>query len=157
VEEPESVARASLFRSMVVYSALLLAAIAFITWLATLGGAFIAVAIAGAIALLIAYQVVQHYRDLRGRLTESEGVVTRVWSRADLVIAFHSYYVTVGRTVYRLRAEDYVPLEDRWRQLERAEPPHELYVKVVHFPHTLNAVSVHEIRRTSPETEPPPA
>jgi hypothetical protein len=107
------------------------------------------------LALLVAYQVIQHYRDLREPLAESEGVVTRVWSRADLIIAFHSYYVTVGRKVYRLRPEDYVPLEDRWRQLERADPPLELYVKVAHFRHTLNAVSVHEIRRPATD-EPPP-
>jgi hypothetical protein len=28
-----------------------------------------------------------------------------------------------------------------------------MYVKVVHFPHTLNAVSIHEILRPPPEPE----
>jgi hypothetical protein len=153
VEEPESAARASLFRSLVVYSVMLLGALAFMTWLATLGGAYIAMAIFGAIGLLIAYQVVQHYRDLREPLAESEGTLTRVWSRADLIIAWHSYYITVGRTVYRIQPEDYVPLEDRWKRLERLDPPQEMYVKVVHFPHTLNAVSIHEILRPPPEPE----
>jgi hypothetical protein len=152
VEEPEAAARAALFRSMVTYSLVLLAMVALLTWLVTLG-AYVAIVIFGAIAMLVAYQVVQHYRDLREPLSESEGLVSRVWSRADLVIAWHSYYVTVGRAVYRLRPEDYVPLEDRWRALERLEPPVPLYVKVVHFPHTLQAISIHEIVRP-PADEP---
>ena len=136
---------------MVAYSILLLGVIAIVTWLATLGGAYIAMAFFGAIGLLIAYQVVQHYRDLREPLAESEGNVSRVWSRADLIIAWHSYYITVGRGVYRLRPEEFVLLEDRWRALSRLDPPQPLYVKVVHFPHTMTAVSVHEM------LPPPPA
>jgi hypothetical protein len=155
VEEPESAARAAMFRSMVTYAIILLAILAFITWLVTLGGAYPAISIAGLFALLVAYQVFQHYRDLREPLAESEGILTRVWSRADLIIAWHSYYVTVGRKVYRLRPEDYVPLEDRWRQLEKLDPPQPLYVKVVHFPHTLNAVSIHEMRPPPAEPEVP--
>jgi hypothetical protein len=150
VQEPESEARAALFRSLVIYSVLLLGALALITWLATLGGAYIAMIFFGAIGLLLAYQVVQHYRDLREPLDESEGTILRVWSRADLIIAWPSYYVTIGRRVYRLRAEDYVPLEDRWKRLRALDPPQELYVKIVHFPHTLNVVTVH------PMLPPPP-
>jgi hypothetical protein len=156
VQDPESEARAALFRSLVVYSVLLLGALAFVTWLATLGGAYIAMAIFGAIGLLLAYQVVQHYRDLREPLDESEGVVVRVWSRADLIIAWPSYYLTIGRRVYRLRAEDYVPLEDRWKRLRELDPPQDLHVKVVHFPHTLNVVSVHPMLPPPPESELPP-
>jgi xanthosine utilization system XapX-like protein len=132
VQEPERAARAALFRSFVFYSVVLLGIVALLTWLATFR-AYVALVLFGGIGVLVAYQVVQHYRDLREPLAESEGVVARVWSRADLIIALHSYYITVGRTVYRLQPEDFVPLE--------------LYVKVVHFPHTLNAVSVHEIVR----------
>jgi hypothetical protein len=98
--------------------------------------------------------VVQHYRDLRDPLAKSEGAVTRVWSRSDLIIAMPSYYVTVGRQVFRLKAEDYVPIEDRWKRLSKLDPPEELYVKVVYFPHTLNAVSVHDAVRPPPPDEP---
>jgi hypothetical protein len=129
---------------MVAYSIMLLGDLAIVSWLATLG-AYIAIAFFGAIGLLLAYQVVQHYRDLREPLAESEGAVSRVWSRADLIIAWHSYYITVGRGVYRLQPEEYVLLEDRWRALSRLDPPQQLYVKVVHFPHTMTAISVHEM------------
>jgi hypothetical protein len=155
VQEPEAAARAALFRSLVIYSVMLLAVMAFVTWLATLGGAYIAMAIFGAVGLLLAYQVVQHYRDLREPLDESEGVVVRVWSRADFIIAWHSYYVTVARNVYRLRPEDYVPLEDRWKRMQRLDPPQDLYVKVVHFPHTMNAVSIHPMLPPAPEPDVP--
>lgn len=146
MQEPERAARAALFRSFVFYSVVLLGIVALLTWLATFR-AYVALVLFGGIGVLVAYQVVQHYRDLREPLAESEGVVARVWSRADLIIALHSYYITVGRTVYRLQPEDFVPLEDRWRRLNQMDPPQDLYVKVVHFPHTLNAVSVHEIVR----------
>jgi hypothetical protein len=100
--------------------------------------------IGGVVALLLGYQVYAHWRDMRSPLAESEGVVQRIWSRADLVIAWHSFYVTVDRKVFRLQPEDYVQLEDRYRSLSRLDPPVDVYVKIVHFPMTLNVVSVHE-------------
>jgi hypothetical protein len=63
----------------------------------------------------------------------------------------HSYWVAVERKLFRLQPEAYVELEDRFRTLARLDPPVELYVKVVHFPLTLNVVSVHEIRKPPPE------
>ena len=67
-------------------------------------------------------------------LTESEGPVVRKWTRADMLIAWHSYYVAVGRTVFRVAPEDYVMVDE------------EMYVKIVHFPRTLHVVSVREVR-----------
>jgi hypothetical protein len=151
-----------LFRSMVIYALLLLPALAFVVWLAATGPsgfALVSMSVAGVVALLLGYQAYAHYSDLRAPLAETEGLVQRVWSRADLVIAWHSFYVSVatplgGRKLFRMQPEDYVVLEDRFRALSRLDPPLELYVKVVHFPMTLNAVSVHEVRRPLPE---PPA
>jgi xanthosine utilization system XapX-like protein len=139
---------------MVTYSILLLAVIGLLTWLTTLGGAYPALALVGLFGLLVAYQVVQHYRDLREPLAESEGIVSRAWARADLIIVWHSYYVSVAGSVYRLPPEEYVLLEDRWRALNRLDPPRPLYVKVVHFPHTKTAVSVHEMLPPPPATAP---
>jgi hypothetical protein len=147
---------------MVIYALLLLPALAFVVWLAATGPsgfALVSMSVAGVVALLLGYQVYAHYSDLRAPLAETEGLVQRVWSRADLVIAWHSFYVSVatplgGRKLFRMQPEDYVVLEDRFRALSRLDPPLELYVKVVHFPMTLNAVSVHEVRRSLPE---PPA
>jgi hypothetical protein len=55
--------------------------------------------------------------------------------RADFIIAWDSFYVLVNRNVFRLQPEDYGALDE------------DMYVKVVHFPNTLNVVSIHEIRR----------
>jgi hypothetical protein len=133
---------------MIIYAALLVPTLAVLFWIATSepsGFAYFSMSIAGVVALLLGYQVYAHYRDARAQLVESEGVVQRIWSRADLIIAWHSYYVTVDRKVFRLQPEEYVHLEDRFRALSRLEPPLDLYVKVVHFPMTLNVVSVHEV------------
>jgi hypothetical protein len=59
-------------------------------------------------------------------------VILRRWSRADLIVAMQSYYITVGRTVYRVKPEDYIYLKEQ------------MYVKIVHLPNTLTVVSVHE-------------
>jgi hypothetical protein len=132
---------------MVIYAVLFLTALAFVVWIVTSspsGFAFVSLSIGGVVALLLGYQVYAHWRDMRSPLAESEGVVQRIWSRADLVIAWHSFYVTVDRKVFRLQPEDYVQLEDRYRSLSRLDPPVDVYVKIVHFRMTLNVVSVHE-------------
>jgi hypothetical protein len=162
VEDPESAARASLFRSMTIYVALLLPTLAVLVWIATsnpTGFAYFSMSVAGVVALLLGYQAFAHYRDMRSALAESEGIVQRIWSRADLIIAWHSYYVAVDvgaeRKLFRLQPEDYVLIEDRFRTLARVDPPLEMYVKVVHFPTTLNVVSVHEIVRPQPDPATP--
>lgn len=142
MEEPESKARADLFRGLLIYGALLAAAAAVIGYIISArasGAAYVTLTIVGGIGILLAYQVVQHWRDLRLPLAESEGIVQRKWSRADLIIAWHSYYLTVDRTVFRVQPEDYVNIDEG------------MYVKVVHFPNTLNVVSIHEIMRPPPD------
>lgn len=154
MRDPESTARASLFRSLIIYTALLVADLTTVIWIATsgpTGPAYVTMSVVAVVGLLLAYQVYAHYRDLREPLAESEGTLHRVWSRADLIIAWNSYYATVDRTVFRLRPEEYVLIEDRWRALGRLDPPQAMYVKVVHFPHTLNVVSIHEILRPPPD------
>jgi hypothetical protein len=83
-----------------------------------------------------------HGRDLRSPLSESEGVVLRKWQRADLIIAWQSFYLQVDRAIFKLRPEDYILLDEG------------MYVKVVHFPRTLNVVSIHQVQRAAP---PPPS
>jgi hypothetical protein len=122
----------------VIYAVLLIADLLVISYIiagATSGGAFITLSVVGVVGLLLAYQVVQHLRDLHAPLAESDGVVQRKWSRADLIIAMQSYYVTVDGTVFRLKPEDHLMVDAG------------MYVKVVHFPHTLNVVSIHEMAR----------
>ena len=150
VQDPEAAARASLVRSMLIYAALLAVAVVVVAWIAAPGPArpaFVTMSVVAVVGLLLAYQTWAHLRDLREPLVESVGTVQRIWSRADLIIAWHSYYATVDRTVFRLQPEDYVLIEDRWRALGRLDPPEDLFVKVVHFPRTLNVVSIHEVMR----------
>lgn len=131
----ESAARASLRRSAVLYTLLLLGTLAGAAWIvahAAGGGAYVTLAFAVGLALLLAYFVVQHLRDMGAAPAAREGTVTRKWSRADLIVAMQSYYITVDRTVFRVRPEDYIHLEEKMR------------VRVVHFPHTLHVVSVEQ-------------
>ena len=98
------------------------------------GAAYVTLTIVGIVGLLLGYSAYQHIRDLGGPLAESEGLVARKWSRADFIIVMQSYYIMVERVVYKLQPEDYIHLEEG------------MYVKIVHFPHTLSVVSVHEVR-----------
>jgi len=137
-QDPESAARASLRRSLVFYVALLLTDALVVYYIAssgTTGGAYVTLSVVGLVGLLLAYQVLLHVRDLGAALAEAEGVILRKWSRADLIVAMQSYYITVGRTVYRVKPEDYIHLNEQ------------MYVKVVHFPNTLTVVTVHEAPR----------
>jgi len=97
------------------------------------GAAYVTLTIVGIVGLLLGYTAYQHMRDLGGPLAESEGLVARKWTRADFVIVMQSYYIMVERSVYKVQPEDYIHLEEG------------MYVKIVHFPHTLNVVSVHEV------------
>ncbi len=133
--DPESLARAALRRGAIFYTALLLLDAAVIWLIADAGAggaAYVTLTVVGLVGLLIGYTAVQHIRDLGGQLAESEGMITRKWARADFIIFMQSYYIMVERTVYKLQPEDYIHLNEG------------MYVKVVHFPHTLNVVSVHE-------------
>ncbi|MBI5283470.1 MAG: hypothetical protein HY874_00105 [Chloroflexi bacterium] len=145
MEDPESSARSSLRRSTFIYALMLAADVLVLGFIAAngaSGGAYVSLTVVGLVGLLLCYYVLQHVRDLGGMLAESEGVVTRKWTRADLIIAMQSYYITVERTIFRVRAEDYLYIDTG------------MYVKVVHFPHTLNVVTVHEIAGR-PRTEVP--
>lgn len=143
MEDPEQIARASLRRSLIIYAALLFAAVVVVTYIAgNLAGGFgyVTLSVVALVGLLIAYQVLQYIRDLNAPLAESDGVILRKWKRADLIIALQSFYITVDRAVFRITAEDYVLVDEG------------MYVKVVHFPNTLTVVSLHEMMRP-PEKE----
>jgi hypothetical protein len=98
------------------------------------GAGYVTLTIVGAVGVMLAYQVWIHARDLGSPLAESEGMVQRKWSRADMIIAWHSYYITVARRVFRLEPEDHIMVDEG------------MVVKIVHFPRTLHVVSVHEVR-----------
>lgn len=135
MQDPESSARASLRRSLLIYVALLATdalAVYYIIANGEGGGAYLTLSIVGLVGLLLAYQVVQHVRDLNAHLAETEGPILKKWDRADLIIAMQSYYIAVGGVVFRIRPEDYLHLSES------------MHVKIVHFQYTLSVVSVHE-------------
>jgi hypothetical protein len=132
----EHFGRASLIRGTLLYSVFLaldIAVIVLILIVRTGNAAFITLAFVAFVGILLVFQVVQHVRDLRAPLTETDGVVIRKWRRADLIIAMDSYYLTVGKKVFRVRPEDWVHIDEMMR------------VRVIHYPHTLNVVSVQEV------------
>lgn len=135
MDDREASVRASVRRGAILY-ALLFVADALVFYLILVNrqspGAFFSLFLVGAVGLLLGYQFVQYARDVGAPLAESEGIVTRKWQRAELLIAWQSYYVTIERTVFRVRPEDYLELTEG------------RLVKVVHLPHTLNIVSIHQ-------------
>ena len=142
--DPVEPARASLRRSLAIYSALTIVDLLVFYWVAANsdpGAAYVTLSFVGVVGLLLGYQLLQHARDLSARLAESDGYVDRKWSRADLLVAMESYYVRVDHRVFRLKPEDYISVDEG------------MFVKVVHFPNTLNVVSIHEMARPVP---PPP-
>lgn len=125
---------------MLIYLALLATDLLVVYYIAAngdSGGAYVTLSIVGVVGLMLAYQTVQHIRDLSAPLAESEGAIIRKWAHADLIIAMQGYYITVDRVVFRVKPEDYLHLTEA------------MYVKVVHFPNTLTVVSVHEAPRSA--------
>jgi hypothetical protein len=137
VPDPEAVARSALLRGLLIYGSLLLTAAIVVGYVLSVGiegAAWVTTSIVGFVGLLLLYQVVQHIRDLRSPLVETEGIVLRRWKRADLIIAWDSYYIQVERSLFRLRPEQYLDVREN------------AYVKIVHYPNTLNVVTVHELK-----------
>jgi hypothetical protein len=134
--DAESAARLSLIRGTLFFGALLAATVAGIAWIAVnavSGAAWVSIAFLGLIAALLAIYVAQHLRDLRAAPVEREGVVNRKWTRADLIIVMQSYYIAIGRAVFRIPPEEYIHLQEGMR------------VRVTHLPHTMHVVSLERL------------
>jgi hypothetical protein len=141
VRDPESAGRAALRRGMVIYGVLFAVAVLVVWYIVSnepRGLGYLTLSIVGLVGLLLGYQLWSHARDIGSPLVETEGEVVRKWSRADLVIAMHSFYIMVDRTVLRVQPDDYLAIDVG------------SYVKVVHFPRTLNTVSVHIVNGQRP-------
>ena len=93
-------------------------------------GAFITIVIVGGIGLLFAFQTLQHIRDLTHPLARTEGAIAKKWQKADLIIAWQSYYIALNRKMFRIDPHDYIMVDEGMR------------VTVEYFPHTLNVVAV---------------
>lgn len=138
--EAEKPARAALRRNTAIYAAVLAADLLFVYLLVASGaggGAYITLTIVALVGLLVAYNVVQHVRDLNAPLVETEGIVVRKWSRAEFIVAWQSNYIHVGRGVFKLGPVDYALIDEH------------MYVRIVHFPRTLHVVSAQQFRPTA--------
>ena len=144
MRDPETVARSALRRGLFVYGAMLVGtalvlAYAFSQGISGIG--YVTVSIVGLVTALLAHQVWQHALDLGSPPVESEGPILRKWQRADLVIVWQSYYIQVGRAIFKIEPLDFHLFETG------------MAVKLVHFPRTLSVVSVHK-QAASPPAEP---
>lgn len=135
MEEQRSAARASIIRTAVIYTPLLLAILA--GWGAALasvleeggGGGIPLLVVLGLLALLVGFQSIQSLRDVWGEPRVTRGEIVRKWKRADLLV-FPGYYFYVKKTVFRV-----APLI--YHQLEEGDT-----VSVTHYPHTATVVTV---------------
>ena len=135
--ERESAARKSLWRGLAAYTVLLTGDLALLYVFASAGVegfGYVSFVVIALIGLLLAYQLWTHLRDIGAPAMESEGQILRKWSRADLIIAWQAYYISIGRRVFRIEPEDYIMLDEG------------MHARVVHFPRTLNVISVEQVR-----------
>jgi uncharacterized protein (DUF58 family) len=141
--------RAALIRSAVFYTPLfiltLIGLLAIITGL--FDGGWLLLIIGLIAAFLFGYQSIQAIRDLRAnRLVVTQGPVSRIWSKMDLFIS-RSYYINVNRNIFRIPLQSYWDLREEAKRM-RADGTDEDYrieVRVEHYPHTGNVVSVERL------------
>jgi len=135
LEEAYRAARSSLRRTVLVFTPLFLLGLAgigiIIFNLAREGasGLIITLVLLLLAAFLTGHQSIQSLRDLRSSPTVSGGLVDRKWSRSDLFI-LRSYYIYVGRSVFKVTPLIYSELEEGDSVL------------VNHYPHTNTVIAV---------------
>ena len=135
LEEAYRAARSSLRRTVLVFTPLFLLSLAgigiIIFNLAREGasGLIITLVLLLLAAFLTGHQSIQSLRDLRSSPTVSGGLVDRKWSRSDLFI-LRSYYIYVGRSVFKVTPLIYSELEEGDSVL------------VNHYPHTNTVIAV---------------
>jgi hypothetical protein len=135
VEEAHRAARASLVRTVLVFTPLLLLSLAgvggVIFYLTREGpsGLILTLMLLCLAVFLTGHQSVQSLRDLRSSPRLTTGLVDRKWSRADLLV-LRSFYIYVDRSVFKV-----TPLI--YHELEEGDT-----VSVNHYPHTNTVISV---------------
>ncbi len=139
MEQAKAAARASLWRTAIVFTPLFLLSVAgivvIILNLAREGpsGLIITLVLLLLAALLTGYQAVQSVRDLLSSPKETTGPIRRKWSRADMFV-LRSYYIYVEGGVYKVDPPIYLELQEGDA------------VAIRHYPHTNTVVSI-EVQR----------
>lgn len=134
-----SPARRTLLRSLLLFTPFLLLSVAALVYVVRdvieqgADATVVASIVLAFLTAMLAYQVIQSFRDLFSGLVETIGVVERFWTRHELIL-FRGSYLFVDRTVFRLDPGQalHVKLGDT--------------VRIVHYPHTgaVEAVEVTE-------------
>lgn len=98
-------------------------------------------------AFLFGYQSIQSLRDLRvHQLSVTQGPVSRIWSKMDLFIS-RSYYINVNRNIFRIPLQSYWDLREEAKRMraDGTDDDYRIEVRVEHYPHTGNVVSVERL------------
>lgn len=139
---------AAVLRTAVFYTPLFVATV--LALLAAVIGAWnpgpVLFVILAVLALLFGYQSIQSLRDLRAPLRTTRGPVLRIWSKMDLIVT-RSYYITVGKQIFRVPFPVYYDLREEAKRLRDAdlEGDYRIEVEVVHYPHTGTVESVRRL------------
>lgn len=142
-ETPTGAARRSVMRSAIIFTPIFL--VLLVTLVAMIadragggsGGSVLLIIIVGLLTVLFGFQSITALRDLRTAPRETQGVVHRKWSRSE-VIFWRSYYIGVGRDIFRISALAYHMIETGNEVL------------IVHLTHTSAVESVSIIREERP-------
>lgn len=142
-----SSARAAVIREAVLYTPLFVASV--IVALLGFAGVWdlgILPYIMLVLALLFGYLSTQALRDLRHSPVTTRGVVTRIWSKRDVLVS-KSYYISVERTIFKVPLPVYYDLREEAKRLRDAELDDEyrIEVAVTHYPHTSIVESVERL------------
>ncbi len=143
-------AHASVLRNALFFTPLFVATV--LALLAAVVGAWqpgpVLFVILAVLALLFGYQAIQSLRDLRAPLRTTRGPVLRIWSKMDLIVT-RSYYIAVGKQIFRIPFPAYYDLREEAKRLRDAdlEGEYRIEVEVVHYPHT---GTVESVRRLGP-------
>lgn len=143
-----SSARAGVLRTAVFYTPLfiacVIAALLMIVGVWNLGIVLLLIVLL--LAVLFGYQSIQALRDMRAEMRTTRGPVSRIWSKMDLLVT-RSYYIRVGRNIFRVPFPAYFDLREEVKRLKSAglEEEYLIEVAVVHFPYTGTVESVERI------------
>jgi hypothetical protein len=143
-----SSARASVWRTAIFFTPLFVLSVigALLILVGAWDGGIVLLIILLLFSLLFGYQSIQSIRDLREEMQVTRGPVMRIWSKRDVFVA-KSYYITVGRGIFKIPLPAYWDLRDEAKRMRDAELEEEyrIEVQVTHYPHTGTVQSVERL------------
>lgn len=94
-------------------------------------GHFVMLVVAGILFVVFAFQALHYLKDMRSHPLESEGEVSKKWTKSNLFFFFvPSYYIAVKGSIYSITRHQYRGLLE------------EDIVRIQHYPYSLTVVYV---------------